>query len=377
MQVVAAVAMRQKAFLLFAACILLTCIFIIMLPSTTRHHSFKTIVKETQNKITNLRDNIISAGDQLASGTINLSLQLEARYLEQLGLDPALEFRQLELLDTVVVTGVEPGRAEFVPGFQRSVSQYLPDSPILMYDLGLTRYEKALVSQTCNSTLCTVVEFQFSLWPDHVRDLKLQAYRPIAIQQVLRESGLALWLDLDYRVTFGDLSSWIDRAKQTGIQAWPQEPLTKDTGGGVGATRAATATTSLTHPKMFDYFPDVTKEDYEFQHMVSGSCLLLVDSPALRLSLLTPWLRCVLTEDCINPIGAQSTGCRFDKKPQYRYSGCHKYDVSALNIVLGQMFKLREAAYMGQDSFFRKVDEDALATTQVTGAANTTDWSRD
>jgi len=32
-----------------------------------------------------------------------------------------------------------------------------------------------------------------------------------------------------------------------------------------------------------------------------------------------------------------SSGCRFDKKPQYRYSGCHKYDVSALNIVLGRL----------------------------------------
>jgi hypothetical protein len=46
--------------------------------------------------------------------------------------------------------------------------------------------------------------------------LKLSLYfsllrRPIAIQEVLRESGLALWLDLDYRLTFSDLSSWIDR----------------------------------------------------------------------------------------------------------------------------------------------------------------------
>jgi hypothetical protein len=46
--------------------------------------------------------------------------------------------------------------------------------------------------------------------------MKLRLYfsllcRPIAIQEVLRESGLALWLDLDYRLTFSDLSSWIDR----------------------------------------------------------------------------------------------------------------------------------------------------------------------
>ncbi len=28
---------------------------------------------------------------------------------------------------------------------------------------------------------------------------------------------------------------------------------------------------------------------------------------------------------------------KFDKKPAYRYSGCHSYDVSALNIVLGKI----------------------------------------
>jgi hypothetical protein len=39
------VAMRQKAFLLFSACVLLTCVFIIMLPATTRQHGLKTIVK--------------------------------------------------------------------------------------------------------------------------------------------------------------------------------------------------------------------------------------------------------------------------------------------------------------------------------------------
>jgi hypothetical protein len=39
------VAMRQKVFLLFSACVLLTCVFIIMLPATTRQHGLKTIVK--------------------------------------------------------------------------------------------------------------------------------------------------------------------------------------------------------------------------------------------------------------------------------------------------------------------------------------------
>ena len=55
-----------------------------------------------------------------------------------------------------------------------------------------------------------------------------------------------------------------------------------------------------------------------------------------------PWIECTLTKDCIDPFGAQSSGCRFDKKPLYRYSGCHLYDSSALNVALGVAFPLHQ-----------------------------------
>jgi hypothetical protein len=41
--------------------------------------------------------------------------------------------------------------------------------------------------------------------------------------------------------------------------------------------------------------------------------------------------------------GAQDGGCRFDKKPHYRYSGCHRGDASALNVALGLHFHLDDA----------------------------------
>lgn len=70
-----------------------------------------------------------------------------------------------------------------------------------------------------------------------------------------------------------------------------------------------------------------------------------------------PWVQCSLTQDCIIPIGAQSEGCKFNKKPQYRYSGCHSYDASALNIVLGLKFKLDESkyTYSGKERLFDTV----------------------
>ena len=75
---------------------------------------------------------------------------------------------------------------------------------------------------------------------------------------------------------------------------------------------------------MFQYFDPRQYEDYAFQHMVSLASLVLVTGERLGRELMLPWVQCVLTEPCINPVGAQDTGCRWDKKPQFRYSGCHR-----------------------------------------------------
>lgn len=55
-----------------------------------------------------------------------------------------------------------------------------------------------------------------------------------------------------------------------------------------------------------------------------------------------PWVKCILHAYCISPPGAQSSGCRFDKKPLFRYSGCHAYDSAALNVVLGLAYPLHQ-----------------------------------
>lgn len=44
-------------------------------------------------------------------------------------------------------------------------------------------------------------------------------------------------------------------------------------------------------------------------------------------------------------IGAQSAGCKYNKKPQYRYSGCHSHDESIFNILLGLTWSFDETKY--------------------------------
>ena len=55
----------------------------------------------------------------------------------------------------------------------------------------------------------------------------------------------------------------------------------------------------------------------------------------------------------------------------FRYSGCHRYDESAFNIVLGEMFSFKESAYMGSEAFFRKVDQYARDGASMTSNSST------
>jgi len=335
--------MRQRAAVLFLACVLITSVFILLLPSR-RRTSLNAIVRETQEKIGRLipQQDLAPPEQELAPDPSLLTL---------LGLSGPLV--PVKASQPCLVTGVEPGQAELGLGWVRSARHFLPDTTVQLYDLGLSKYERELLVSHCNSSTCNLHTFEFTIWPNHVRELRLHAYRPVIIQMILRDFGSVVWLDVDLRLTDHDLSPWLEQARTAGVVVWQHE---EEQAGG-------TATTSLTHPRMFEYFPGTNYEDFAFQHMASCSAMVLVHTARVHSELMLPWLKCVLTEACINPIGAQDSGCRFDKKPQYRYSGCHRYDMSAANIVLGKMFGFQESSYMRtlgpwDKTLFRKVNQD-------------------
>lgn len=137
------------------------------------------------------------------------------------------------------------------------------------------------------------------------------------------------------------------------------------------------AVSSLTHRKMFDYF-QTNSENFLFLPMVTAETLIILNTEIIHTEVSLPWVQCTLTHDCIIPIGAQSGGCRFDKKPQYRYSGCHNYDTSALNIILGLKFKFDSSRYTYNNSMnlFKTVSLDSAMITLNSFEQNNTTEGR-
>ena len=51
-----------------------------------------------------------------------------------------------------------------------------------------------------------------------------------------------------------------------------------------------------------------------------------------------PWVDCAEHVECISPKGAKRGPCNWKLKPDYLYVGCHRYDQSALNVLLMREF---------------------------------------
>ena len=240
----------------------------------------------------------------------------------------------------VVVSFVRPRGTGNAVNLVRNVQHYLPHSTMVIFQVGLSKYDIDLLTVYCRKS-CIIRDFKDDLFPSHVAHLGLV---PLILQMVLSAGAdQVIYLSPGHVMTTGNVSRVLQAARGSGVATW---------------TDANRPTTSLTHPNMFGKL-GVSRDAFRFQHAISLRALVLTNTRNVQTHLMLPWVKCALVSDCIDPVGAQNTGCRYDKKPQYRYSGCHEYDTSALNVLLGVMFDFDESKYIMQEAekFFSPILE--------------------
>lgn len=96
--------------------------------------------------------------------------------------------------------------------------------------------------------------------------------------------GNIIYMDPNVRLNSSDISKYL--SPKSGILSWP--------------TRHAIS--SLTHPKMYEYF-HVTAESFFFLPLIRASHLVISNIKDIREKVMLPWVQCALTRDCISPIG--------------------------------------------------------------------------
>ena len=111
---------------------------------------------------------------------------------------------------------------------------------------------------------------------------------------------------------------------------------------------------------------DVPPSTSHHQHPVETSHLVVYNTDKLVRDIMLPWVKCALLEECINPPGAQNTGCNVPRRPYFLYRGCHRYDMSALNVLLGRAFGSQEELYTADQDLFGSLKLDRLHALNIT-----------
>lgn len=314
--------MRTKHFLLLLFAVIGTSLlFILFGPAGQQNDSIKNIVSQTHEQLRNLQNNLREANDQHP--------EMDPKYLAQLGFTHPLY--NGTRYNFSVVTYTQSGEVASTILYAQNVATKLPSEQLMIYDLGLSESDLHTLQAFCNSSRCSVITYDLSSLPSYVTDENMHAFRPIIIHDALARSRTILFTENSVRL------------RNSGKELAEIRTKTENTSGVMGWTTQQ-AVTSRTHPKMFDYF-DTDSDNFQFLPMVSLDFVFFVSTPAVNDKIMLPWVRCMLTPECLHPIGAQSAGCKYNKKPQYRYSGCHGYDTSAFNIILGLTFGFDEAKY--------------------------------
>ena len=241
----------------------------------------------------------------------------------------------------VIATGISSNHyQEAMAGMIGSAQRMMPKTKIIVYDLGLTAEQRDNLSRICGVELRT---FNFSKYPDHVSPKTLLefAWKPIIAGELSKEYEVIMWGDSSVRLL---------------------EPLQKhvfphflDVDHPFVATSVSIDIVPMTHNKTLEYL-NVARESMRNLTTIQAGCWVIWLTEKTK-RLLNSWADCALHKECIAPEGATVGGCDLGLARQdVHYCGCHRYDQSALDVILFREFgkEIWKTALQDGDYFWRE-----------------------
>ena len=252
---------------------------------------------------------------------------------------------QLMLNRLVIATGFSSNHYNQSLNMIASVQTMMPEVKLIVYDLGMTSHQRATVLRMCGVELRT---FDFTKYPQHVRDLFKFAWKPIIAYELVKDYEVVMW---------GDASVRLLKPLQEYIL-----PYLLDIEVPFVGTKANSAIVQMTHSGTLNYF-NMTRESMQGLLTLQAGCWVLWSTKKM-MSLISRWVDCALHEECIAPKGAQRRGCSSKPTQQVDYCGCHRFDQSALNILLTQEFgkEVYKTVFKNNNTF--EVERHAIKPTR-------------
>ena len=229
----------------------------------------------------------------------------------------------------VVVTAISSNHYNEVQDMIASVQKFLPSTKLIVYDLGLSAEENEKVQQHCN---IEVRPFVFEKYPPHTKNLETYAWKTFIIEEIASEFEVVFWGDASVRV----MGPFFAEKVFPFLLKFPF----------VAGSTLPLPIVSLTHDGMLQYLnlPLSRNQMGRFGHIEAG-CWVMWANSLMKFKFLNYWVDCALHQECIAPHGSNIWPCDFKLHNKTKgagvYIGCHRFDQSALGMILIREFGLK------------------------------------
>ena len=216
----------------------------------------------------------------------------------------------------VMVTALSSNHFVESIDFFGSVHTHFPKMKVIVYNLGLSTSEVSRIQSYCN--VMEVRMFKYHLYPDHTKYLFNYAWKTFLISEMSQEYEVFFYCDASCRMKS------IFPHYLPSIFKFPVLP----------ASWLKKSVVKTTHDGMLQFLR-VQKSRKELEQLLprgfqSGTIILWANA-MFKEKLLPSLIDCASHLECIAPKGSNHFGCNFALPG---YVGCHRYDQSALNVIL-------------------------------------------
>lgn len=237
-----------------------------------------------------------------------------------------VEMESVDVLPKLIpVSAISSNHFKELMAHVTPAKKILPHRKMIVYDLGLSQQE---IDHLKSTSHIEYRKFNFSRFPEYVKDLHTYAFKPLIIAEMLAQFGGVLWMDAS--VIFGRNCSY-----QFLLQRMVKQ------GSGflfyLSDARKHHSILFATHKHMFDYLP-MKGEKEKKANMPQATGMILFNTKYVIKHVMKWVILCSLIEECIAPKGARLK-CDFSSPDRYnRFGGCHRYDQSLFSIVVSNAY---------------------------------------
>ncbi|CAG5118161.1 unnamed protein product [Candidula unifasciata] len=220
--------------------------------------------------------------------------------------------------------------------FIYSVQYFYPRSTIAIYDIGLTSDEKAFIKSLCNTVLASML---LKLWPENLYKIRHRIWRPFLLQFALVRFGHCVYVEPGRFIYRQIIKDYLEQSRVHGLV--------------VGGKQMQHSSYFVTNPHMYTFLITDERKLKNTPHF-EMSLIILHNTRRVHHFFMRYLTSCATEEYCISPPGAQP------KCETYlggkKYGGCHRYDESAINLILNKWHHYSPKEYLMNDLITRFYD---------------------